>query len=137
MREIKNGETLTTMKKTIPEAQKILVQLTQAISQNTDGRWRDGIPDHTAGLILGLDDILKKVHDDLKNFLKPSSKTESDHTVAKILGMCCCLQWRARRIRGMGDFCPDCEDHGEQAGMVGGEIKIIRPPRSIWKKKRV
>lgn len=122
---------------TIPRAKELLTQLSQAIAQNTNGRWSDGIPEQTESLILELDEILKKVYTDLSSFLKPSSKTESDHTVAKILGMCCCLQWRARRIRGMGDFCPDCEEHGESAGMDSGEIKIIRPPRSIWRKKRI
>ena len=122
---------------TVPRARELLTQLTQAISQNTHRRWRDGVSDEVAPIIIELDTILEKLYTDLSSFLKPSSKTESDHTVAKLLGMCCCLQWRARRIRGMGDFCPDCSEHSESAGLEVGEIKIIRPPKNIWGKKRI
>ena len=94
-------------RKTIPEAQKLLAQLTQAISQDSStGRWRDseGVPESVVDIILELDSILSLCYTNLSDFLKPQGKTESDHTVAKLLGQCCCAYWRARRIRGMGDF---------------------------------
>ncbi len=88
-------------------------------------------------LFMELDSLIEKLYDGLKDFLKPQGKNEADHAVVKILEMCCCLQWRARRIRGMGDFCPDCIDHGESAGMATGEIKILRPHKDSWRKKRI
>jgi len=95
------------------------------------------VPESVVDLILEIDSILTFCHTSLSGFQKPQAKNESDHTVAKLLDECCCAFWRARRIRGMGDFCPDCYEHNASAGMQGGEIKIIRPPTSLWKKKRV
>ena len=120
---------------TIPRARELLTQLAQAIGQEHGGAM--SIPEQIAPIIIELDNILESCYTSLSDFLKPQGKNESDHTVAKLLGKCCCLQWRARRIRGMGDFCPDCKDHGESVGMQSGEIKIIRPPKSVWKKKRI
>lgn len=117
---------------TIPRARELVVRLQSLFDTN-------GSEIDTDACIKELDTILEKLYTDLSSFLKPQGKNEADHAVVKLLELCCCLQWRARRIGGMGDFCPDCIKHGDSAGMATGEIKIIRPPKSIWgsRKKRV
>lgn len=130
MRVRKNGVTLTM---TIPKIKSVVKSIDAMMGS------RDYSISEQGALFMELDSLIEKLYDDLSSFLKPQGKNEADHAVVKLLEMCCCLQWRARRIGGMGDFCPDCIEHGESAGMATGEIKIIRPPKSIWgsRKKRV
>ena len=115
----------TDMNQTILQAKELLIKLAQAIGEHHGGAM--SVPDDVAPIILELDSILEKCYHDLSDFLKPQGKNESDHTVAKLLELCCCAYWRARRIRGGGDFCPDCHEHNGAAGLNSGEIRITRP----------
>ncbi len=107
---------------TIPEAQRTLNKLSTSVDYE----------DTTLDFIKysrELDKILRECYNGLQRLKKPQTRNESDHTLANMIEECCCAQWNAR-IKGSGDYCPDCIEHKGMVGTNRGEIIAVIGPKS-------
>lgn len=107
---------------TIPAAQRALIELQENIPYNvTTSEINESI--------LELDKILKKLYSDLSQLRLPVPPGEVQHIADKLLEQCCCIHWIARRIKGAGDYCPDCIKHNMSAGLYQGQIRLVKKGR--------
>ena len=100
-------------------------------AQRTIARLRDTIPyDMTTSegvaCFVELDKILEKLYSDISQLQLPTPSDEVQHIASRILERCCCIHWRARRIKGAGDYCPDCAEHSMSAGLYQGQIRLVK-----------
>lgn len=107
---------------TIPKAQILLAKI------------KDSIPyDHTTTeFISGIEDLTKELDSCYTKLRKLQNRpiSEIQHGLMNMLEKCCCIYWRERMNRISGDYCPDCCLHGQKAGQVAGQIRIVRGPRT-------